>query len=235
MKELIKITQNENGQVVNARDLYKFLEYNTSHWKRWYERNILKDIFFIENKDYVKLARRENGNDIIDFALTINMAKELSMLSRTPKGKEAREYFIECESLVKSISKPVALPQTYLEALKELVVKEETILQLEEKNEKLQYRSDFVDVCFDTDGVFSMEETCKILKLSYGRNTMLQKLRDLKVFLKSNTPTQKFISNGYFKVVENIIENGEFKKLVSTTYATQKGIGYIHKLLNTKN
>ena len=233
MKELIKITNNENGQVVNARDLYKFLEYNTSHWKRWYERNILKDIFFVENKDYVKLARRENGNEIIDFALTINMAKELSMLSRTPKGKEAREYFIECESIVKNISKPVALPTTYLEALKELVVKEETILQLEEKNEKLQYRSDFVDVCFDTDGVFSMEEACKILKLPYGRNTMLQKLRELKVFLKSNTPSQKFISNGYFKVVENIIENGEFKKLVSTTYATQKGIGYIHKLLNS--
>lgn len=111
-------------------------------------------------------------------------------------------------------------------------VEYEEKLLLQETNAKLQYRSDFVDVCFDTDGVFSMEETCKILKLPYGRNTMLQKLRELKVFLKSNTPSQKFISNGYFKVVENIIENGEFKKLISTTYATQKGIGYIHKLLN---
>lgn len=233
MKELIKISQSERGQVVNAKDLYRFLEYNASHWKRWCERNIIKDIFFVENKDYVRLAHRENGNDIIDFALTLNMAKELSMLSRTVKGKEAREYFIECESLVKNQVKPILLPSTYLEALKDLVFKEETILQLEEKNEKLQYRSDFVDVCFDAEGVFKFDEVAKILKLNYGSITLYEKMREYGLIMKNSTiPYQKYVNNGYFKVVEQLVENKNFNKLIATTYATQKGIGYIKKLLD---
>jgi anti-repressor protein len=124
------------------------------------------------------------------------------------------------------------LPTTYLDALKELVAKEEQVILLQEKNEKLQYRSDFVDVCFDTDGVFSMEEVSKILKLPYGRNKMMDNLRKSGVLLSSNTPKQSLIKSGYFKVVETMVDNGNFKKLVSTTYATQKGIGHIHKTLN---
>jgi phage antirepressor YoqD-like protein len=75
-----------------------------------------------------------------------------------------------------------------------------------------------------------MEEVAKILKLPFGRNTMLRKLREQKVFLESNTPKQNLINSGYFKVSEQIIDSGTFKKLVCTTYATSKGIGYIHKI-----
>ena len=124
-----------------------------------------------------------------------------------------------------------SLPQTYLEALKELVVKEEQIILLEEKNAKLQYRSDFVDVAFETDGLFSMEEVAKINDLPYGRNTMMQRLRDKKILTQSNTPYQSYVDKGYFKVVEELVDNKRFKKLITTTYATQKGVGLIYKLL----
>ena len=77
-----------------------------------------------------------------------------------------------------------------------------------------------------------MEETAKILKLDFGRNEMMKQLREKGVLTISNTPAQRFVSNGYFKVFETLVENGNFKKLVSTTYATQKGIGYIHKLFS---
>ena len=123
------------------------------------------------------------------------------------------------------------LPQTYLEALKELVIKEEQIILLEEKNAKLQYRSDFVDVAFETDGCFSMEEVAKINDLSYGRNTMMQRLRDKKILTQNNTPYQSYVDKGYFKVVEELVDNKRFKKLITTTYATQKGVGLIYKLL----
>jgi len=228
MNELIKITESENGAVVNAKELYLFLGLEISHWAKWCKRNIVGNQFAIENKDYVLLAQSARTKD---YAFSIDFAKRISMMAKTEKGEEARQYFLDCESKANNSTQVIKLPTTYLEALKELVVKEETILLLEQKNEKLQFRSDFVDVCFDTDGVFSMEEVCKIIKLPYGRNTMLQKLRDLKVFLKSNTPNQKFISNGYFKVVEQLIDTNKFKKLVSTTYATQKGLAYIHKIL----
>ena len=234
MEQLIKITTNEkNEQVVSARELYQGLGLDLSQWARWYKKNIISNSFVIDGQDWEGFDTMSNGNSVKDFAITIDFAKRIAMMAKTEKGEQFRTYFLECEKIAQN--KPtVKLPTTYLEALKELVVKEEQIILLQEKNEKLQFRSDFVDVCFDTNSLFSMEEACKILKLPYGRNKMMDKLRFAGVLLSSNTPAQKYISNGYFKVVETLIENGEFRKLVSTTYVSQKGIGFIHKLLIDK-
>jgi len=234
MSELIKITETENGNVVDAKELYIFLGYDITQWSRWCSRNIEKNDFAIEGTDYALLDRVSRTKE---FALSIEFAKKISMMAKTEKGEEARNYFLECEQLAKSATKNIVAPsyqiENPIERAKAWIAEQEKVLLLEEKNEKLQFRSDFVDVCFDTDGVFSFEEVCKILKLPYGRNTMMAKLRELGVLLQSNTPKQNLISNGYFKVVETLIDtNSNFKKIVSTTYATQKGIGYIHKLLN---
>jgi len=238
MSELIKITEDVAGnKIVSARELYQKLGYDLSQWSRWYKKNIVNNNFAIENEDWVGFDIKSNGNDTKDFALRLDFAKRLSMMAKTQVGDDYRKYFIACEQIAKDTSKNIMVPsyqiENPIERAKAWIVEQEKVLLLEEKNEKLQFRSDFVDVCFDTDGVFSFEEVCKILKLPYGRNTMMAKLRELGVLLQSNTPKQNLISNGYFKVVETLIEtNSKFKKIVSTTYATQKGIGYIHKLLN---
>ncbi len=232
--ELIKVKVNDNNeQVVSARELHSFLEAgsNANTWfKNQAERAMLED-----NIDFIQISEQSNGGrPSIDYAIKLSAAKEIAMLNGGEKGKQARAYFLECEKIAQN-KQIVKLPTTYLEALKELVIKEEQIILLQDKNEKLQFRSDFVDICFDTDGVFSMEETNKILKLGYGRNTMMKKLKEFGVLLKSsNTPKQSLINNGYFKVVETLIDSGKFKKLVSTTYVTQKGLGFIHKTLLKK-
>ena len=235
MKELIRVTENPQGQqVVSARELHAFLEVesNVTTWfKRQAERAMLT-----ENEDFICVPISESegrgGQNKIDYATSLSSAKELAMLNGGVKGKEARKYFIECEKALNSISIPSYQIENPAERARAWAVEFEEKQLLLESNAKLQYRSDFVDVCFDTDGVFSLEEVCKVLKLPYGRNTMMQLLRDKKILLTSNTPNQKLINNGYFKVVETLLENGKFKKLVTTTYATQKGIGYIHKILN---
>lgn len=103
MKELIKVTTNDKGQqLVSARELYEFLE-ATERFSSWFERYCKYG--FEENIDYIgckvfnTLARQE----LQDYAMTIEMAKEFSMLQRTEKGKEARKYFIECEKKAKGI------------------------------------------------------------------------------------------------------------------------------------
>lgn len=238
MNELIKVTETEDGkQSVSARELYTFLEVSekfTDWSKRMFEYG------FDEEKDFIRIIGKSNGGrPSIDYALTIDTAKEISMIQRTEKGKQARKYFIECEKIAKElleINPPKRLPQTYSEALRELAdVTEEKQLLLE-SNAKLQFRSDFVDVCFDADGVFDFSEVAKILKLGYGSITLYKKMRDAGLIMHNDTiPYQKYINNGYFKVVEKLIENGSFKKLITTTFATQKGIGYIHKLLTKKS
>ncbi|MEI6865551.1 antA/AntB antirepressor family protein [Flavicella sp.] len=98
MTNLIEIKEKNGKQVVSAKELYEFLGYHSSQWKRWYTKNIIKDDFFEENADYQTLDIMSNGNPTKNFALSVEMAKELSMLSRTERGKEARRYFIEIES-----------------------------------------------------------------------------------------------------------------------------------------
>ena len=101
MKELIKVTTDDKGQqLVSARELHEFLEV-TERFSSWFERYCKYG--FEENIDYTgckvfnTLARQE----LQDYAMTIEMAKEFSMLQRTEKGKQARKYFIECEKIAK--------------------------------------------------------------------------------------------------------------------------------------
>jgi len=104
MNELIKINKNQEGMdTVNARELHEFLEI-TSEFRDWI-KNQIKSIGFEENIDYTIMGGK-NLHPIIEdkflsstkeYYVTVDMAKELSMLTRSEKGKEARKYFIDCE------------------------------------------------------------------------------------------------------------------------------------------
>lgn len=114
--ELIKITQDENGNsVVSGRDLHEFLEVNTPY-TQWFERMV--GYGFTENVDFIGLSQKSEkpigGRPQQDHALTLDMAKEISMIQRTEKGKQARQYFIEVE---KAFKEQYRLPQTPEEKL----------------------------------------------------------------------------------------------------------------------
>lgn len=114
--ELIKITKDDNGNsVVSGRDLHEFLEVKTPY-KDWFPRMV--EYGFTENVDFISLAQKcakpNGGRPKTDHALTLDMAKEISMIQRTEKGKQARQYFIEVEKAYKEKYK---LPQTPEEKL----------------------------------------------------------------------------------------------------------------------
>ena len=113
MNQLITITQNENNdQVVSGRELHEFLGVKTPY-TQWF-----KDMCkygFIENIDFVLVSEKSETNNprnpfttIINHALKLDMAKEISMIQRNEKGKQARQYFIEVEKELKQ----QILPQT---------------------------------------------------------------------------------------------------------------------------
>jgi phage anti-repressor protein len=102
MNELIKVSSNEKGkQVVSARDLHIFLEVPT-RFDVWIIR--MFEYGFEAGKDYTEVTIKNDPNSkggrstLIDYALTLNTAKEIAMIQRTAKGKQAREYFIKCET-----------------------------------------------------------------------------------------------------------------------------------------
>ena len=102
MNELIKITYNNDRPAVSARDLHDFLEVG-ARFNDWFPR--MCEYGFTEGDDFnlLKIERVQNeGGRMVtrtvdDAVLTIDMAKELCMIQRNEKGKQARQYFLQIE------------------------------------------------------------------------------------------------------------------------------------------
>jgi len=114
MNELIKVQHNEDGTVaVSGRELHEFLEIKTQY-STWF--NNMKKYDLVENRDYVAVIKKiitaqGNESSYIDHALTIETAKELAMIQRNDKGKQARRYFIEVEKKFKQgVQQVIAQP-----------------------------------------------------------------------------------------------------------------------------
>jgi anti-repressor protein len=86
-------------QSVDARELHQFLDVGKD-FSTWVRARI-SSYGFVEHTDYeVFPGLGENastGRPTKEYALSIDMAKELCMVERNDKGKAARRYFIECE------------------------------------------------------------------------------------------------------------------------------------------
>jgi anti-repressor protein len=126
MSNLIKIS--DKG-LVSARELYLGLGLNKAHWSRWYPTNIQKNEFFEGNADWTALTIMENGNETMDFAVTIEFAKHIAMMARTEKSHEYRNYFIKCEDKLKEQNKPVCIEDVLIQSLQEM---KDVKLQLQE-------------------------------------------------------------------------------------------------------
>lgn len=135
MNQLINITQNENNeQVVSGRELHGFLEVS-ERYSTWFERMVKygfeENIDFVGCKVFNTLAKQE----LQDHALKLDMAKEISMIQRTTKGKEARQYFIQVE---KAFKQQPQLPTTQRElAQLALAANEETAQRMDVVESKL--------------------------------------------------------------------------------------------------
>lgn len=93
------VIQQENTQLVDARILHQFLEVDI-RFNDWIIRRIT-EYEFVENADYLSFTQKrvkpKGGRPSVEYHITLDMAKELSMIERTEKGRQARKYFIECE------------------------------------------------------------------------------------------------------------------------------------------
>ena len=170
--ELIKLTKNEQGiETVNARELHAFLEVK-SKFADWF-KNRVSDFGFIENSDFVSASKfLERGGRTIEYFISIDMAKELSMIERSDKGKQARLYFIECER----IAKAKQVPQSFAEALQ---LAANQAKQLEAQAAKVNY---FDKVC-DTTGLVNATQVGQKFKMSAV--TLNKNLDGLNVYNRS--------------------------------------------------
>ena len=171
MTELIKITTNENGsQVVSARELHKFLEITTPI-TMWMPRMI--DYGFEEGVDFeavnifVNASNNTGGTNKKDWALTLDTAKEISMIQRSEKGKLARQYFIECEKKLREVvsNQQLYVPKTLPEALRAYADEVEKNQLLEEKIKQDEPKVEYFDNLIERDLLTNFRDTAKELGL----------------------------------------------------------------------
>lgn len=198
MNEIIKLTAQTIGgepqQTVNARELHARLEVKTE-FKDWIARRI-KDFDFQEGIDFCSfLSESSGGRPSKEYAITINMAKELCMVERNDLGRKWRRYFIDCEQQLQTVKQAIAIPQTLPEALR-------LAADLAEKNQQLLEQAKIdtpkAEWC---DRVTAANEHMTITQAAKTLNYPPRKFKDYLrqigfIYANSDTPMQEHIKTG---------------------------------------
>lgn len=237
MNELIKITYNNDRPAVSARDLHDFLEVKTAY-KDWFPR--MCEYGFTEGEDFnpLKIERVQNEGErmvartVDDAVLTIDMAKELCMIQRNEKGKQARQYFLQIEKDWNSPEKVMA---------RALQIAGDKLKRLENKVEVDAPKVLFADAVSASKTSILVGELAKLLKqngVDIGQHRLFRWMRENGYLIRRNgtdfnMPTQKSMDLGLFTVKETAITHSDGTVTVSkTTKVTGKGQQYfIQKFL----
>lgn len=206
MTELIKVQERDGEQLVSGRELHKFLE-SSERFSKWWERMV--GYGFEENKDYTlyQKVHPQNKQEIIDYLMKISMAKEISMLQRNEKGKEARSYFIKCEEAWNSDE--IVMARAILIQNKKILGYKEKIDILEKKIENDAPRVSFAETIEKASDCLLVREFSKLIAtegIHLGEKKLYRWFREKGFILKNSTePTQTAVQKGLFKVAERVV------------------------------
>ena len=231
MNEIIIVAERQIGgeavQTVNARDLHAFLV-SKQDFSTWIKARV-DQYGFCDGRDFTLHKFVDGRATVIDYYLTLDMAKELAMVERNEKGKQARQYFIECERRAKSgaidINAVMSDPATLRTAL---LAYTEKVMTLEAKVQEQTPKVQFHDAVADAINCQSVQEIAKVLRT--GPNRLFQFLREAGVLMRNNLPYQQYIDAGHFRVVEGqyLDHQGE-SRTYARTLVTGKGLTFIQR------
>ena len=238
MNELIKVNYENDRPTVLARDLHEFLEVQTPYHK-WFPR--MCEYGFSENIDYMMMDKnvlRSDGTKMPqvqhDAQLTIEMAKEICMLQRNERGKQARQYFIQLE---KDWNSPELVMARALQMANSRIGSlEERTIHLEQKIEQDRPKVVFADAVSVSKGAILIGDLAKILRqngVEMGQTRLFQWLRENGYLIKQkgsgyNMPTQKSMELGLFKIKETCVTHSDGHTSINRTpKVTGKGQVYL--------
>ena len=224
-------------QAVDARALHAFLEVK-NRFNDWIADRI-EQYGLTEGFDFVRSftensVKPSGGRRAIEYALTVDAAKELAMVERNAKGKEARQYFIAMEKKARSQESP-SLPKTYKEAIRDLLGQLERSEALERENQakaevikELAPKADFYDTVASAINAMTVDACAKLL--GTGEKRLFELLRQKGYLRDNNHPYQRYLDNGYFRMKESKYKdrNGE-TQVYTQTLVTQRGLQYLQR------
>lgn len=236
MDSLIKVSYDNDRPTVSARELHDFLEVKTAY-KDWFPR--MCDYGFSEGTDFNPLKNeqvRQEGNRMVsrmidDAQLTIDMAKEICMLQRNDRGKQARQYFLQLEKDWNSPEKVMA--RALQIANQKLQVLETENAQQKQLIAEYSPKVSYYDVVLQTKDALSASEIAK----DYGKSAkwLNNLLHDKGVQYKQSgiwLLYQKYAEQRYTRSKTHTYSGDDGQQHSRLhTYWTQKGRLFIYDLL----
>lgn len=228
MNDLIKVNYDSERPTVSARELHEFLEIGT-HFKDWFPR--MCEYGFTESIDFCSnLSESTGGRPSTDYQMTIPMAKELCMIQRTEKGKQARLYFISIENAWNT-------PEIVM--ARALKLAESNIASLHLTNSKLsvanaimQPKAEYFDELVERHLLTNFRDTAKELKV--GEKNFINFLLDKKFIYRDKRGHIKPFADkntGLFEIKE--AKNDKTGWVGTQTLITPKGRETFRLLLIT--
>ncbi|PKH09823.1 phage antirepressor KilAC domain-containing protein [Planomicrobium sp. MB-3u-38] len=234
MNELIRTSQDTTGEItLSGRDLHEFLEVGT-RYDIWFNR--MTEYGFEKEVDFVEVVQKRTTShgrehEIMDHQIKLDMAKEIAMIQRSEKGKEARQYFLQIEKLWNS-------PEMVIKRAMDF--QQQKIVQLEAKvkaDEKKVFLAEAIQV---SENAVLIKDLATILcqrGLDIGQNRLFEILREKGYLLSSNAywnkPSQKAMELKLFEVTTRLHTSSDGSTYLKyTPKVTGKGQFYfINKLL----
>lgn len=245
MKSILKINVINQEQTVSGRELHMFLGIETPYTK-WFERML--QYGFEEGKDYtdknvsVLSEKREREYTQLDHIMKLDMAKELCMLARNDKGKQARQYFLEVErewnSPEKVMARALMLAEAKLNEVKAFADKQT------KKLEAAQPKVVFADAVATAKTSILIGDLAKILKqngVNTGQKRLFEWMRQNGYLIKRkgadyNSPTQRAMEQELFEIKETSVAMPDGGvKIIRTTKVTGKGQIYFVNLFKKQS
>lgn len=239
MNDLIRVTYNTGEPTVSARELHVGLEIK-SNFTTWFDR--MCEYGFTE-LDYKKCFPNlesgcNGGQNMVDYEITVDMAKQICMIQRSEKGRQYREYFLELE---KAWNTP---EQVFARALR---MADQTINslkdrcqflggQIEEQQkviEELQPKASYYDMILQCKDLIATTVIAKDYGMSAKKFNAI--LHDLGIQFKQGDVWvlyAKYQGNGYLKTkTHNYPDADGIQHSKEHSYWTQKGRLFLYDLL----
>ena len=247
MNDLIKINYETEQPTVSARDLHEQLNIGTA-FKDWFPRMCEygfekeRDFNMLKNERVQIEGKREVRREVTDYNISIDMAKQICMIQRTPEGKQIRQYFIDLE---KAWNTP---EQIFARALKmadkEIERLKENNALLTQDNQRMKPKEIFADAVATSTTSILIGDLAKLLKqngIETGQKRLFDWMRQNGYLIKRkgadwNSPTQKAMELGLFEVKESTVNNPDGSvRINKTTKVTGKGQQYFINSFLGKN
>lgn len=225
MNELIPIRVVGDRRGVMGRDLHTFLEIETPY-NKWFPRMV--EYGFTAGQDFTDRNVREQdrlgrSREVMNHIITLDMAKEISMIQRTERGKQARQYFIECERQAKQMAPQ--LPQDYASALRELAASVEEKEKAQAELEAARPKVVFADAVATSKSEILIGELAKILRgngIQIGQTRLFTWMRENGFLIRRkgtdwNMPTQRAMELGLFRIKETAVTHSDGHTTVNKT------------------